>query len=259
MMASPIQSQSTGIMSEISKNDRVLMGFLQKEGPKSVAELAGMMEVTENAVRQRLTRLIALGLISRVEEKLSRGRPLHKYSVTREGRASAGQNFSDLAAVVWDEVRAIEDVETRSQVVRGIAKRLAAKYQDEMDSEQVTNGRELTPKERAETIAQFFESRGIPVTVNDQTENNDATVSDGVSKDKESPFPILQLHGCPYPGLSDRDELICEMEQSMFSELAGCDVELHRCNADGKSACCTFQPESVEDKPLVNVANGNET
>ena len=131
-------------MAEVSENDRTLLGFLQKQGPKSVAELKDLMDVTENAVRQRLTRLIALGLISRVEEKVARGRPVHKYSVTKEGRASAGQNFLDLASVVWEEVRAIEDPATRSQVVRGIAKRLAAKYQDEIESELGGDG-ELSP------------------------------------------------------------------------------------------------------------------
>lgn len=210
------------------------MGILQKQGPKSVSELAERMEVTETAIRQRLTRLIAQGLISRVEEKLSRGRPVHKYSVTREGRASAGQNFSDLAAVVWDEVRAIEDQEVRSQVVQGIAKRLAAKYHDEMVSEESQNGSPQTTRERANFIAQFFESRGIPVTVDEEQIQSDET------------FPILKLHGCPYPGLSERDELICEMEQSMFSELAGCEVELHRCDRNKSNACCTFQLESAE-------------
>ena len=230
-------------MAEVSENDRTLLGFLQKQGPKSVAELKDLMDVTENAVRQRLTRLIALGLISRVEEKVARGRPVHKYSVTKEGRASAGQNFLDLASVVWEEVRAIEDAATRSQVVRGIAKRLAAKYQNEIESELGGNG-ELSPSDRANTIAQFFESRGIPVSVDEEQ-----------AESSSEPFPILQLHGCPYPGLSERDELICEMEQSMFSELAGCNVELKRCDKDKKSECCSFHLEPV---PLnSNAVNSN--
>lgn len=224
------------------------MGHLQKEGPKTVSGLSEWMEVTENAVRQRLTRLIAQGLISRVEEKLSRGRPVHKYSVTREGRASTGQNFSDLATVVWEEVRAIEDEEIRSQVVRGIAKRLAVKYQTEMNSERSSDESELSPRERASQIARFFENRGIPVSVNEEAE----------TANLENPFPILRLHGCPYPGLSDRDDLICEMEQKMFSELAGCDVELHRCDRNSASACCTFQPESVDKKSYAKVADVNE-
>ena len=154
------------------------------------------------------------------------------FSVTWEGRAGVVQNGSDLATVVWEEVRLIEDKEVRAQVVRGIAKRLAAKYQAEIES---NDSKELTVKERAIAIAKFFEKRGIPVTVN----SNDVQ-SNLESDSRREPFPIIQLHGCPYPGLSESDDLICEMEQGMFSELSGCEVELHRCNQDSTSDCCSF-------------------
>lgn len=252
-------------MSDISKNDRNLMSFLQKEGSMTVAELSERMGVTETAVRQRLNRLSALGLISRDEEKLSRGRPVHKYSITREGRATAGENFSDLTVAVWDEVRSIPDKEIRSQVIRGIAQRLAEKYRQEIEGLTATNGQALSTQERAQRIARFFESRGIPVTVNADAAETEATES-GTSGTSMEPgdsrsvggLPVLRLHGCPYPGLAERDELICEMEQTMFSALTGCEVELNRCDRHGQAECCTFQLESVDQKAAAMGSDGNE-
>ena len=233
-------------MTQISDHDRTLIGFLQKQGAKSVSELAELMQVTETAIRQRLTRLIALGFLSREEERVSRGRPVHKYSVTRQGRENTGQNFLDLASVVWEEVRAMEDKEIRSRVIQGIARRLAEKYRQEIQSSEEESCKDSTWN-RAEQIARFFEKRGIPVTVaeHDSEDPGSAEMADGKRTGSGSEaFPILQLHGCPYPGLSERDDLICEMEQSMFSELAGCDVELQRCDSNSRAECCSFHLES---------------
>ncbi|MEC9091747.1 MAG: hypothetical protein VX438_03510 [Planctomycetota bacterium] len=218
-------------MNPLSENDRILIGFLQKQGAKTVSELSDLMQVTETAVRQRLNRLIGQRFISRTESKVPRGRPVHKYSVTREGRAGVLQNCSDLATAVWEEVQMIEDKEIRSQVVRGIAKRLAAKYQSE-----IAANHSIEPSTRAAAIVNFFENRGIPATV-----NCSGAAADSTNNFKKNPLPIIQLHGCPYPGLSESDDLICEMEQSVFSELFGCEVELHRCHHNGESMCCSFQ------------------
>jgi predicted ArsR family transcriptional regulator len=237
-------------MATFNENDRQLIGILQKQGRKSVSELATLMKVTETAVRQRLTRLLAAELISREEVRLSRGRPNHMYSLTRKGRESAGQNFSDLATVVWDEVRAIEDVSIRSSVIQGIAKRLASKYKDEIGSLNLDPNDPDSVKDRANSIATFFESRGIPMTVDfavvngNGEENGENSEAETVAGEK-SLLPVLNLHGCPYPGLSEKDDLICEMEQAMFSELAGCGVGFNRCDhKGGDSDCCSFQLEA---------------
>lgn len=235
-------------MTPFNENDRQLVGILQKQGRKSVGELATLMKVTETAVRQRLTRLLAAELISREEVKLSRGRPNHMYSLTKKGRESGGQNFSDLATVVWDEVRAIEDVSIRSSVIQGIAKRLAQKYKDEIGNLNFDSNGSNTIQDRANSIATFFESRGIPITVEFASGDQSETAADSDSASKNL-LPVLNLHGCPYPGLSEKDELICEMEQAMFSELAGCGVGFNRCDHKSGSDCCSFQLEPNQLEP----------
>ena len=200
------------------------------------------MKVTETAVRQRLSRLLAAELISREEVKLSRGRPNHMYSLTKKGRASSGHNFSDLATVVWDEVRAIEDVTIRSSVIQGIAKRLAQKYKDEIGSLSLDPNDASSIQDRAKSIATFFESRGIPVSVEFASSEQSGSNADAENASKNL-LPVLNLHGCPYPGLSEKDDLICEMEQAMFAELAGCGVGFNRCDHKSGSDCCTFQLE----------------
>ena len=53
-------------------------------------------------------------------------------------------------------------------------------------------------------------------------------------------LPILTEHSCPYHELAAEDSSICDLEQSVFSELLGVPVELSACMLDGHQ-CCEFQ------------------
>ena len=84
-------------------SDDALLDLLRSRGPLGVAELAAAMEVTATAVRQRLTRLLAQGDIERTIERITRGRPVHRYCLTEKGHRRAGSNFTDLAMALWQE------------------------------------------------------------------------------------------------------------------------------------------------------------
>ena len=101
--------------------DRHLLDHLRRVGTAGVHEIEQLLGVTRTAVRQRLARLMAEGVIERVAEKQKRGRPSHKYSLTDKGERLAGDNYGDLVEVLWDEIRQIEDKAVR----RGLLKRLA--------------------------------------------------------------------------------------------------------------------------------------
>src|SRR5262245_8227565 len=98
----PVQAESS---------DVALLDLLRKHGPLSIAQLKAPMQVTATAVRQRLVRLLAQGDIERTTERVSRGRPLHRYALTDKGRRRAGANFADLAIALWQEIREIKDPE----------------------------------------------------------------------------------------------------------------------------------------------------
>ena len=85
----------------VESSDLALLDLLRKHGPLSVAQLKAAMQVTATAVRQRLVRLLTQGDIQRHAERISRGRPLHRYGLTDKGRRRAGANFADLAIALW--------------------------------------------------------------------------------------------------------------------------------------------------------------
>lgn len=204
-------------MSEESvSSDVAVLDLLRKRDSMTVSQLAEAMQVTATAVRQRLNRLLAHGLIERTAAKSGRGRPSHRYVLTNKGRRRAGTNSADLAIVLWQEIREIRDPEVRGGLLRRISRRLAGMYADRV------NGSSLA--ERMGELAELFRERRIPFEV-----------------DHSGELPVLNVLACPYPDLADRDRSTCAMERMLFSDLLGESVHLTRCRLDG-DRCCTFQP-----------------
>ena len=85
-------------------SDRPLLDLIRRRGPLSVAEMVEAMGVTPTAIRNRLGRLIGSGLVERRVEHGGRGRPRHTYLASAEAHKKLGQNYADLALVLWDEM-----------------------------------------------------------------------------------------------------------------------------------------------------------
>jgi predicted ArsR family transcriptional regulator len=199
-----------------SDSDNVLLDVLRRRGAVTIAELVTEMGVTATAVRQRLARLIDGGLIERVTEKQARGRPNHRYSLTEKGQEHSGTNFTDLAMVLWEEVKLVEDAAVRRGLLKRIADRLFGRYRGQVSGESLS--------ERMTSFSRLMGERDVPFEVRMTGE-----------------LPVLSALACPYPDLAKQDRSVCTMEKLMLSEMLGENVRLSECRLDG-AACCTFTP-----------------
>jgi DeoR family suf operon transcriptional repressor len=197
--------------------DADLLEMLRSSGAMDVTEMADVIEVTPTAVRQRLSRLLAQGLIEREAVRAGRGRPRHRYQLSDKGMRLTGSNFTDLAMVLWRELGSIPDAEVRRSILLKVSKALAEEYARQID------GRTMT--ERMQALVELLAERRVPFSVD-------------VDEDH---LPVLTAHACPYPELAEKDRTICLMEKMVFSELVGRNMELGQCRLDGAS-CCQFQP-----------------
>lgn len=232
-------------------SDVGLMNVLRSAGPQGVTEIAAAMKVTATAVRQRLVRLLALGDIQRTTQRSGRGRPTHRYSLTQQGRQRAGSNFSDLAMVLWDELRAIDNLEIRRGLLSRLSKRMAGMYLEQINAESGTVGTNSeTLEARMKSVARLFRDRKIPFEVR----VGKSLSADGTVSSDPQQLPMLEAQACPYPTLAEQDRGICSMEKMMFSELLGTPVKLSSCRLDG-DACCTFQPTSVAQVPAATAVD----
>jgi len=197
---------------ESPHSDADLLDLLRITGPLRVTEMANAMEVTATAVRQRLVRMMAQGLIQREAVRAGRGRPRHHYWLTEKGLRLTGSNFADLALALWREVRSTPGGDQRREMLRRVARTLAARYAGQI--------RGTSPAERMRSLSDLLAQRRIPASV-DETPGE----------------TTLTTHACPYPSLAEQDHGVCTMEKMLFSELVGKDVELIHCRLEGDGDC----------------------
>ena len=208
----------------LSASDQQFLQRLHRLGSATVHELCEELGVTATAVRQRLVRLETHGAVSRKTVHHGRGRPHHTYNVTETGLRELGDNYAELALLLWKEMKQIDEEEVRVRVLSRLRAALVERY-----------GRVVTatePPERVRQLAVALRERGFDVEL------------------EEPPWtgtlPILREHNCPYHQLASRDSSICELEQSVFSDVLGAPVRLTACCQQGHS-CCEFQVVGNDD------------
>jgi predicted ArsR family transcriptional regulator len=207
-------------MSESS--DRPLLDLIRRDGPLTVAAMADRLGVTATAVRNRLTRLVDAGLVERRAESGGRGRPKHTYTASEQTLRRLGQNYADLAVVLWDELMGtVADRKLRRFLFGRVTDRMAEMYRSQLQGDEWEG--------RLVQLGTILHDRGIEAEV---------TRTDG------SALPVLKQHSCPYYALAEVDRAVCAMERKMFEKVVGHGLRLSQCRLDGHRSC------DFEAKPL---------
>ena len=218
------------MVQHVIESDVAVLDLLRKNQAMTVSSLAKALGVTATAIRQRLTRLMEDGCIERAVVPTKRGRPQHEYTLTSKGRRQTGENFGDLAMVLWQEIRTIEDPVVRRGLIERVSQRMAGMYADQISG--------TTVEQRMLDLAALFAERRLPLEV-----------------DQSGELPVLSVGACPYPELAEQDRSVCSMERMLISEIVGETVRLSQCRLDG-DCDCTFElsaPESQTEQETKTV------
>ena len=194
--------------------DRSLLDLIRRQGPLTIAAMVEVLGVTPTAVRNRLTRLVEAGLVERQAEVGGRGRPKYTYQASPEAHKQFGQNYTDLALVLWNELmHTVADPKLRRFLFGRVTEKLAEQYRSEVQGEE-WQGRMIE-------LGLILTGRGI------EAEVTDASVA----------LPILRQHSCPYYALAEVDRTVCALERKMFEKVLGQSLRLSRCRLDGDRSC----------------------
>lgn len=206
----------------LEQSDGQFLNELHRIGPKTVQDICSAIGVTATAIRQRLWRLQGSGFVARDLVRTGRGRPHYVYRVTEKGLRQLGDNYGDLALILWREIRNIPDPQIRQGITSRIRDALVSRI-----------GRigEGGLKERIRRLGDSLLSRGYDVEIG-----------------TGSLLPILRENNCPYQELAEEDRDICGLEREVFQEVLGAEVRLTQCCLDGHH-CCEF--EAAELQPQV--------
>jgi len=217
----------------VRASDAALLELLRCDAAPGVGDLASSLGVTATAVRQRLDRLMREGVVTREVVRPAgesdstsrpRGRPAFVYRLTDKGRRFGGDNFRDLAMILWREVRSVAAPEVRRGLVSRIGASLATLYRPHIAGSSTGNNAGDSVRERLERTANLLRDRDIACSVSP-------------APDGSGVLAILTSHVCPYPELAEQDRGICAAERSMLQDLLGAGVRLASCRLDGAESC----------------------
>lgn len=203
----------------LEHDDEQFLSRLERRGGGTVQELCDDEGVTATAIRQRLGRLQMLGLVDRQTIRSGRGRPYHTYRITEDGRRHLGDNYSNLARLLWHELLSIDEVDVRKRVTGRIRDALVREYGANISGAQLSD--------RFTQLGAVLSRRGFSVEI-----------------DSNELLPILRENHCPYHDLAAQDSGICELEQEVFEQVLGVPLTLASCCREG-GQCCEFHPAAV--------------
>lgn len=206
----------------LNNDDHEFLMLLSRRGSAEVADLCRELEVTATAVRQRLRRLLALGMLTKEAVPHGRGRPRHRYSLSEDGLRQLGDNYSELAQLLWQELIRIDDAGLRERILNRLKAQMVERFGHDVHGDSLPL--------RMNRLRTALVEHGFDVEV--ETDRSD-----------DSLLPILRENSCPYHDLAHDDPAICELEQQVFSEILGADVALTSCCRDGHS-CCEFEVQT---------------
>ena len=223
--------KSTSLLSqELRSVDRELLIAMRGCDSVGVGDLTQSLGVTATAVRQRIDRLLDMGLIEREKVVAGRGRPTFRYRLTVSGYRSVGANPTEIADAMWREILEVKNTEVREQLLSAIAIRLGRQYAVQVQSAESQSSDPQSFEARMQRLSGMLADRHVTSEVTHSGE-----------------LPVLDIGACPYPSLIDAsdDRSMCRLEEQMFSEALGKKVELSSCRLDGDS-CCQFSAVETE-------------
>ncbi len=220
------QAETVHTSDGVRSSDAELLQILRDGQAHTIDDLKAALDVTATAVRQRIDRLYAAGLLDREKIVAGRGRPIFRYVLTIAGHRHAGADTSVFAEAMWREIMAMRDSPIRRRLVTAIARRLGQLYAAQISPD----SQPLSLENRMRSLSAVLSINQVPTDVH-------------VVGLKSSRLPILAVCACPYPTLRDHpdDRSLCKMEEQMFSEALGESVHLTSCRLDGDH-CCQFTP-----------------
>ena len=206
-------------MVPLDTRDREIIEHLHRAGGAEIASLCDLLGVTRNAIRQRISRLETSGLINSEKKSQSRGRPKNVYRVTADGLHSLGEDYRELAVVLWESIVGLEDSEVKERLIVEIQSRLASRFRRKL-------AESSTVEENLDQLAEEMKASGF-----------------NVEADHSATLPILRETNCPFPMLADVDETICQVERRVLEDVLGAPVEFKNRCRDGHH-CCEFEVQA---------------
>jgi len=198
-----------------SDTRRELLQIIKRRGSLTVDEAMDALGMARTTVREHLLQLKEKGLLDRTVERKGRGRPGHRYEMTRRAKVLFPSRDGELMGrlVRFLNERGAEDlVQTffesywndRTEAVKQKLKDVASGDIDD----------------KVETLRQILEEEGFMPQIS--REDNQVTIREC---------------NCPFPESVKESRIPCRLEEEFYQEIFGGELERVSHIPDGNSSC----------------------
>ena len=194
-----------------STREKILNTLLTKR-QATIKQLSEVVGINGISVRHHLINLQAEGLVTAEEQRRGVGRPAFVYRLTEKGMEKFPTNYLKLTNYLLTELE-----ETLSpEEVEATFKRIG--------------------KKQAEESTNIDKNQPIEAQL-EQLANQLASDRFLLSWKKEGDSIILQSDNCPYLHVGKEHPEICRIDETLFSEALGREVQLETCMLRGDPSC----------------------
>lgn len=205
---------------------RTILEILRQRGEATVGDIVLDLEeirgsITAVTIRHHLAKLQDAGLVAipQMRHSSSPGRPQHIYMLSEQGNSRFPNNYQTFSANLLDQVTQNLSESQVNVIFEGIADNMAKEAC-------IPNG---STRQRLDTVVNYLNDHGYEASW-DVTANG----------------YLLATTNCPYHQItSSHDELLCQMDIRLISQMLGVVPRLQKKVTDGDGMCEYFIPEKA--------------
>lgn len=202
-IAAPDVDPTSGVLGLLGEARARIVAAIA-DGPRTAAELADALGISQVAVRRHLARLTEDGFVAgRTDEPDGPGRPVTRHHLTSEGHQLLPQGYAALAEELLAYIRDTAGAEGVADYLAWRGRRRVRRLAAEVDAD--------TIDDRLSQLAEALTDIGSTATV-------EAT-DDGF---------VLRQHHCTVIDAARQHPQLCQAEAEEFGRVLGDDVELSR-------------------------------
>jgi predicted ArsR family transcriptional regulator len=210
---------------------RSILETLKRDGRAAIADLAGRLGMSGEAVRQQLLQLQREGWVEAVRDEAHEkrsGRPAAHYRLTGAGDHLFPKNYDILGVALLDAVSSHLGPDALSRVLSSMTETRAKQWAEQLDGK--------TMAEKLQALTAMY-----------NPQDPYAHVENGSSGLR------LVEQNCPYLNVAQERPVICSVSVSLLSSLLGVEVVREERFQDGDGRC-VFRIH--EDRPIPEERRG---
>jgi len=188
---------------EISAAER-LLGVIKRRGPQRIADLAGVLGISPEAVRQTLARLAEEKLVEPRNQRQALGRPVQRWQLSAAGHARFPDSHAELTLQLIAAVRAELGEAALDRVIATRATATAAHYQEALAA---------------------VEGLGARVTALAELRDREGYMAQAEATD--GGYLLIEDH-CPICAAASQCQGFCRTELELFQDLLGPAAQVER-------------------------------